>query len=697
MSETLIKLPFDGTGTAPGNLCTLEPHTLVNRLVRAAVPDYGAFFAKSLVVVDAATNLSLTPGVQFKAIEQYNELTKEWGQSICSAVLIIDSTVSNNILITYQALGGEKSYSTKVIQAMFAAVADSTTPLDYKNIIGKPDRFVPTPGHLHDSVVLYGMEFFTKIIADIKASAALGDGESHADLYNFITTLIANSADDASMIVDQTLAAHVAALNPHPQYARTSDIGSSISAIRKPVNVTPSAAAANVLPTVLFQGSPYYTFYGVLQQAMRIQISTVADFSTVVYDVTLGAVQSYQPPSILHPSSTYYWRIQYEDIEGFWTDWSQTTTFSTSAITVAPPTITSPANGSTTNTQTPGFTGSAFAVIGDTDTQVAADWEIWTGPNGTGILAYGLEGSTTSLTTMMVPLQTLQQNTQYYVRVRYKGAKYGYSNWSPDVSILSVWPLRPTVLGQSFGGGFWGGDIVLSDGTYAVIVAPKATGEKVSVLSSSISGYANQSLTDSVANTAALPANGATAWARALTIGGFTDWCIPAANVMTLLWTNLRASATAAPAQYKTGGSEAFTVGYYWTSSGYNWTDSETSASTPNYAWVNHVQGEQASGWYGSSSSSAPTPTCNPGTVSNVSYGYFFSIDPSTGQPGSLNTTYWQCTWQALEVVSYTPGQTTYTAMYDGYIQYMGTSNSRSSGPKNTSDTVRAVRLVKVA
>jgi hypothetical protein len=161
----------------------------------------------------------------------------------------------------------------------------------------------------------------------------------------------------------------------------------------------------------------------------------------------------------------------------------------------------------------------------------------------------------------------------------------------------------PTVIGQSYGGGFYAGQIsTTANGvaTHYLIVAPKSSGEVTGYAwgpSGTTTGYT--SLIDGPTNSGGEAALGATYQAATfcenLTIGGYTDWYLPAKNELEVLYYNLKPSTSAnhtgsgsninavspepistnytsgSPAQtsvvgFRTGESEAFMTSFYWAS-----------------------------------------------------------------------------------------------------------------------------------
>lgn len=162
------------------------------------------------------------------------------------------------------------------------------------------------------------------------------------------------------------------------------------------------------------------------------------------------------------------------------------------------------------------------------------------------------------------------------------------------------WPLPPPAIGDAYGGGFFAGQISTSgDGvaTHNLVIGPVASAENSSkqwkTSNSSTSGTGSNidgPTNSSNMNNADHPAG---QFCEGLTIGGFSDWYMPAKNELEVCYYNLKPTTTSnetsvggntnavpsrgsnytagTPAQtaataFQTGGAQAFTDGTYWSS-----------------------------------------------------------------------------------------------------------------------------------
>jgi hypothetical protein len=168
-----FRKPLDRTGKASSNKIVGEAQTLVNRQVRTAVPDFGAFFTESLKITDAATGYVLQKGVDYSPADLYPIPTREYGKEICASIVIYNTTVSNNIILDYQALGGGYSNNRKNIFAALDAMDLDDRPVKYEDLVARPWFLNPGP-HQHDTDDTYGWEYITRQLDGVMAGMAQG-------------------------------------------------------------------------------------------------------------------------------------------------------------------------------------------------------------------------------------------------------------------------------------------------------------------------------------------------------------------------------------------------------------------------------------------------------------------------------------------------------------------------------------------
>jgi hypothetical protein len=165
-------------------------------------------------------------------------------------------------------------------------------------------------------------------------------------------------------------------------------------------------------------------------------------------------------------------------------------------------------------------------------------------------------------------------------------------------------PAAPTVIGQAYGGGFYAGKINVSGTQYYLIVAPKASGEASGKTWGTYDATTGiTSVINGPTNSASLAALGAdyqaAIFCEGLTIGGYSDWYLPAKNELEVLYYFLKPTTGAnntlagsnanavspepistnytsgSPAQtsagigFRTGETDAFASSFYWSSTEY--------------------------------------------------------------------------------------------------------------------------------
>jgi hypothetical protein len=156
-------------------------------------------------------------------------------------------------------------------------------------------------------------------------------------------------------------------------------------------------------------------------------------------------------------------------------------------------------------------------------------------------------------------------------------------------------------VGSSLEGGFYAGLFQIGAEKFALIVAPKAEGQRNDIAWGEPGKKINaKSPIDGLANTNAMAAEGYELgkWARALTIAGFNDWYLPSRDELEICYRNLKPATEEnfcgyrdgdnsnsippvdiyeeeIPAQtsvelFRDGNAEAFDERWYWTSTQYS-------------------------------------------------------------------------------------------------------------------------------
>lgn len=181
----LIRYPLDPTGENPDNLVSGEVKSLSVAQIRAAAPIYGPFFTESLIVYDHGTNRLLVRGVDYQCVEMLQEATLRFGKEIAQLVLIVNPTVTNQIRLSYQTLGGLYQNNTDGLIQMYETVMSDARPVDWINVLNKPTQYTPTlHRHLLEDVV--GFEPVVVALERIRNAIVLSDVPAFEALIDWV-------------------------------------------------------------------------------------------------------------------------------------------------------------------------------------------------------------------------------------------------------------------------------------------------------------------------------------------------------------------------------------------------------------------------------------------------------------------------------------------------------------------------------
>lgn len=374
--------------------------------------------------------------------------------------------------------------------------------------------------------------------------------------------------------------------------------------------ITAPAAATNVelepaITCAAFQVYP--AGYDTLK-SVQWQVARDAAFTDLVMDKTIVGTATTVNLGVqgvrLESGKRYYTRVKHIG-NTLQSAWSATSYFNTATIYVRTPAISSPIDGATNIPESPVLQADAFSVSGATDLHLKSDWQVL---DAAGAVAWQSLDDSTNKTSIIVPAGVLQAGSKTFkARVRYHSVNYGASGWSPVITFMTAAQFVPTVSGTAFAGGYYVGRYRDAGQLFALIVAPKASGERSSQqMWTGSGGYAEAntatSTSDGLGNTTKMAVNPqliGPVYARALRIGGYDDWYIPARDELEMCYRNLKPTTTAnalysssyqitpginnsaepktgaytanSPQQttntaFRSGGSEAFEAKNYWCS-----------------------------------------------------------------------------------------------------------------------------------
>lgn len=193
----LIKLNLDTLGTSTDNKIVGEVHDIgVSATARIVVPSYGAFFytGEDFIITDLSTNQPLTLS-QYYPSEYLQVPSEKYGKEIYQVIVILDTTVSANISLTYQALGGDYGGSMDAILQLIDNLALDNRPVNFADILHKPLAYPPSQ-HLHDIGDVYGFEYLVNAVNGLRTAIEAGDAVAARNVYQYIDSQLAavNSA-----------------------------------------------------------------------------------------------------------------------------------------------------------------------------------------------------------------------------------------------------------------------------------------------------------------------------------------------------------------------------------------------------------------------------------------------------------------------------------------------------------------------
>lgn len=351
---------------------------------------------------------------------------------------------------------------------------------------------------------------------------------------------------------------------------RVFQIAVGTSAVSTPFIVYPASSGANIPNSFVLQGSNFSTVPtgASTHKSRRFQIARDAGFTDIFLNTVVSTGNKTQYPVVgLSSGMQYFARIQDTAENGIVSAFSNTVSFTVSSQTIQTPTVTSPA-GTVELGATPFFTATSFvASPAGSDTHVSSSWVVRNA--STDVVVWQSNNNSTNKTSITVPQGFLTTSTSYTVQVQFNGG-FGSSMFSEKLTFSTASSFIPSTPGVPFGGGYYVGKINADDGKqYALIVSPASLGGESSTTlrfkTTSASTTTSSSLNNGWSNMQSVIAAGiasfpASEFCRNLSIGGYTDWYLPSADELEMLYRAFK------PGSGTNGGSD----GPYDENSGYN-------------------------------------------------------------------------------------------------------------------------------
>lgn len=246
MSNPTTRFAYDKTGVNPDNLVMSEVHTLSTNQVRACAPTYGAFFTESLQVYDHSTDRLLQYGTQYRVVELLQDATIRLGKEVCLLILIMDTNVSSQIRINYQALGGMYQNDASGILSMYETIAKDNRTVDWINVLNKPLDYPPTlHNHLFEDI--YGFEPLVDAIERLRNAIIMGNVPAFEGMIDWVSqqlnnlTNVTGSQGNSLLALNIALQAEIAA-----RMQADENIQVDIAAIQTEIDNTITVQIANL-------------------------------------------------------------------------------------------------------------------------------------------------------------------------------------------------------------------------------------------------------------------------------------------------------------------------------------------------------------------------------------------------------------------------------------------------------------------
>lgn len=200
---TILKYPEDLTGNNPNNLILKESHDISAISKKVIVPEYGAFYSKSLKVYNGTSLIPLTPKVDYVAFQLHPEASENSSQECFTLILMQgDAALIPIIKIDYQAVGGNYYLSSNAIQNYFDILAADNRPIYWGDMIGQPDAYPPA-SHPHNAMHdLIGLSSLVVAIQDLIVAITSGNDAELTGIYAYIDQVMSGGSQNYASLAE---------------------------------------------------------------------------------------------------------------------------------------------------------------------------------------------------------------------------------------------------------------------------------------------------------------------------------------------------------------------------------------------------------------------------------------------------------------------------------------------------------------
>jgi hypothetical protein len=192
----VIFLQVDVTGLLPDNFIQYEEASIQPGSYRLLVTEYGAFFEEDFELRDATTN-DLIDTEDYYFSDLYQEASLKSGKPVWNVVIVKNSLVNNELLVSYRAYGGPYSRnSRKLIEWLADREVEFLQPGSWDEIEDIPNKFIPA-FHYHLLRDIHGNEYITDKLEAIENAITVGNSTVIKNITSEVMSRLAHIRESA--------------------------------------------------------------------------------------------------------------------------------------------------------------------------------------------------------------------------------------------------------------------------------------------------------------------------------------------------------------------------------------------------------------------------------------------------------------------------------------------------------------------